>query len=249
VTGWSIALLRVHLACALGATLLFWVAACTRKGGAIHRAAGRRFAQLVYAAAVTGGVLALVNLAAPTLVRPIDPQRSAEVVRAVSHQQRPEMFLALFVLVLLVAPVQHGIATIAAGADPRRLRSLPHAVLNATAIVTSMMWLTAAVLWQRPLYLVLVPAGFVIGLRNLSYAGRSHATPSEWEREHLTSQITAGIILHTALLVFGTSRTFGWSPDGWAALASWVLPAAAGAIAIGWLRRARTPRDPAERSA
>ena len=112
-----------------------------------------------------------------------------------------------------------------------------------------MLWLPAAAVWQRPLYFLLVPAGFVVGLRNLSYAGRPRATPAEWEREHLTSQLTAGISLHTALYVFGTSRTLGWSVQGWSALLPWVMPAVAGLTAIVWLRRARRPRDPGGRSA
>jgi hypothetical protein len=244
VTGWSSALLRVHLTCVAAATILFWAAALTAKGGRIHRAAGRWFARAVYAAAVTGGVLAVVELIAPALVRPPDPSMSPEAFRALVQQDRPVMWLALYVVLILVAPVQHGVATVAAGADPRRLKSVVHALLNALALASSFVLVPAAVVWQRPLYLLVVPIGFVVGLRNLSYAARARAVPVDWQREHFTSTLTAGITLHTTLLVFGTSRALAWPLTGWQALLPWVLPALVGLVAIGWLRRVWKPRDP-----
>jgi hypothetical protein len=210
---------------------------------------GRRFAQLVYAAAMTGGVLAIVELIAPSLVRPPDPSLPLAAVQQIARQSRPTMWLALYVLVILVAPVQHGVATVAAGSNPRRLRSRPHALLNTLALVGSVLLLPAAVAWQHPMYLIVVPVGFIVGLRNLSYAARQSAAPLDWEREHLTSMLTAGITLHTALFVFGTSRTLGWALSGWRALLPWVLPAIAGFVAIVWFRSGRTARGRADPSA
>lgn len=245
MTGWSSALLRVHLACALGATILFWVAALAQKGGRTHRGVGRRFAQLVYAAAMTGGVLAIVELIAPALVRPPDQSLTLDAVQQIARESRPAMWLALYVLVILVAPVQHGVGTVAAGANPGRLRSWPHAMLNTLALVGSVLLLPAAAAWQRPLYLIVMPVGFIVGVRNFSYAARRSAAPPDWEREHLTSMLTAGIALHTALLVFGTSRTLGWALSGWPSVLPWVVPAIAGLVAIVWLRSVWTARGPA----
>ena len=225
------------------------MAALARKGGRFHRAAGRRFAQLVYAAAATGGFLAVVQLFAPTLVRPAtgvaDPAVTPDALFAIARQNRATMILALYVLVLLVAPVQHGLATLAAGADPRRLRTTAHATLNALAIVGAFVLLPVFVAQQQPLYLIVVPLGFVIGLRNLTYAGRRRPSPAEWEREHLTSMLSAGVVLHTALFVFGTTRTLGWSLAGWAATVPWLVPAIVGLVAIAWFRSTWPPRGPA----
>ena len=79
---WFDALLRVHLTCALGATAIYWVAALSFKGGPRHRAAGRWFARLIYAAALTGAVMAIVELAAPSLVRRPDPAVPPEALAA-----------------------------------------------------------------------------------------------------------------------------------------------------------------------
>ena len=241
MTGWSNALLRVHLACAFLATGAFWVAAFSRKGGPSHRLTGRRFAQLVYAAAVTGGVLALVQLVAPSLVRLPDPALSAEAADAIARRTAQTMWLALYVVVILVTPVQHGLAVIAAGRDPRRLRTWPHATLNLLALLSSVFLLPAAVVWRQPAYALIAPIGFIVGLRNMRYAGRTSASPLDWQREHLTSQLTAGITLHTALFVFGTSRTLQWAQSGWMLWAPWLLPAVVGLACIAALRHRTRP--------
>ena len=92
--------------------------------------------------------------------------------------------------------------------------------------------LGAAVVWQRWLFLIVVPIGFVVGLRNLQLRESPTATPSEWEREHLTSLITAGVTLHTAFFVFGTSRSLGLDLHG-----------IRGAAAVGHAGADRTASD------
>jgi hypothetical protein len=212
-------LLGVHLSCALGAAVAFWVAARAFKGGPVHRAAGEWFRWLIYTAAATGGVLAFAA-------------------------DRETMWLVLYVLLIIVAPTHHGLAVVRAGPVPARVRSRVHAWLNVTSIVASAGFLGVVVAWQQWLALTLVPAGFVIGLRNLSYAGRlTVAHPDEWEREHLTSMLTAGITVHTALLVFGTSTTLGLELTGALAMLPWIAPAAIGLPVIAWLRTRRLSPD------
>lgn len=241
MTNWASALLRVHLACALVATVAFWIAAMSRKGGPAHRTAGRRFALLVYAAAATGGFLAIVQLVAPTLVRPADPALTADALDQLARRSSQTMWLALYVLVILVTPVQHGLAVVAAGPDPRRLRTWPHATLNLISLLSSFLMLPAAVVWRQPAYALVAPIGFIVGLRNMRYAGRSASSPLDWQREHLTSQLTAGITLHTTLFVFGTSRTLQWAQNGWMLWAPWLLPAVVGLTCIAALRQKQQP--------
>ena len=100
----------------------------------------------------------------------------------------------------------------------------------------SLLLIPAAVVWQQWLFVMVAPIGFIIGLRNLSYANQPFATPTAWQREHLTSMITAGIMLHTVMLVFASSRTLGLALAGWMALAPWTVPALIGVPIIFWLR-------------
>lgn len=230
------ALLRVHLFCALSATAVFWVAGLSPRGGRTHRAAGRLFARFIYAAALTGGTLAVAELVAPGWVHISDAAVTPDTARAALAANRQTMWLVLYLLLIIVAPVQHGLAAVAAGPSPARVRSRTHATVNVLSMAGTLFMLAASVVWQQWTYLIVVPIGFIIGLRNMSYASRSGASPVEWEREHLTSLITAGITLHTAFFVFGTSRSLGWQPAGAMALLPWLAPALVGLPLIAWLR-------------
>lgn len=228
-------LLVIHLGFAAAATAAFWGAAAAPKGGRLHRRSGRAFAQFVYATAATGGVMAVASLLAS------GPLPDDAVQAAVVRAERHTMWLVLYVLLILVTPVQHGIAVVAAGPRPPRLRTRLHTILNLGSMAGTIALFPAALLWQQWLFLIVVPLGLLIGLRNIAYAARGSAAPAEWRKEHLTSMITAGVSLHTALMVFGTSRTLGWQLTGWSALVPWTLPAVLGLLVILWMRTVIRP--------
>jgi hypothetical protein len=223
-------LLGGHLLCAFSATAAFWVAGLSAKGGRLHRAAGRWFAQLIYAAAATGGGLALIGLIEPRLLAPLDLNGTAT---------RHKMTLILYLLVTIIAPVQHGLAVIAAGPTPMRVRSRAHAIGCTAALIASVVMFPLSVAWHAWGSLLVSPVGFIIGLRDMVYASRPVASELEWQREHLTSLITAGIVFHTAFFVLTAARwpiVFGQLP--WSA-APWLVPAAIGLPLILYLRTAR----------
>jgi hypothetical protein len=185
--------------------------------------------------------MAIAELLAPASIHPPDASLSAAAAADAIRLTRHTMWLVLYALVIIVAPVQHGLATVAAGAQPMRVRSRQHALLSLLGIVGSVLLIPAAIAWQQWTWLILTPIGFIVGLRNLSYANRPFATPGEWQREHLTSLITAGISLHTVMLIFTVSRTMRLTLTGWTALAPWTLPALIGLPIIWWLRRRWRP--------
>jgi len=226
------ALLGAHLFCAASATVCFWCAACARKGQRVHRASGFWFARLVYLTALTGATLAVIRLVAL--------YRLSQADAASVAVERQTMWLVLYVLLIIVTPVQHGLAVVAAGPTPHAIRSRTHATLNILSMIGSIVLLPAALLSQQFLFLIVVPIGLIVGLRNLNYAIKPVSTRDEWRREHLTSQLTAGITLHTALLVFGTSRTLGLQLTGMASLWPWMIPALVGVPVIVWMRGGRS---------
>lgn len=220
MTGWSRALLGAHLVCALGAVVAFWTAAAAAKGGRAHRRAGAVFARLIYGASATGALLAVVAL-------------SSDIDTA----ERRTMFLALYVLVILVAPVQHGLAVVGAASAPRQAGTLFHGLLGGAAALGSAAFALAALTWREPTFLIVAALGCVIGLRQLRYVRLASATRDEWRREHLTSLILAGVVLHTVLVVFTLTRTLGWHPAGAVRLLPWLVPALAGLPVLLWCRR------------
>jgi hypothetical protein len=236
----SALLLALHLTSAALATAAFWAAAIARKGAHAHRVAGRWFARLVYLTAVTGTVMAVWRL-----LTPIGPIPAGDLTPSLASAvaERQTMWLVLYVMLIIVSPVQHGLAVVAAGDRPARLRSRRHAALSLAAMVTAVALIPSALLWERWAFLIVAPIGLVVGLRQLAYASRPAARQLDWEREHLTSMLTAGITLHTALLVFGATRTLGWSLPGVAGIWPWVVPAAVGLPTILWLRARRSPKQ------
>lgn len=207
---------------ACAATACFWPAVLAGKGGRLHCSAGRLFAQCVYATAWAGLAAALAGMVA-------------------TAETRQTMWPVFYVVLVLVAPVQHGLAVVRAGASPAAVRSRRHAWLNLLAMAGGVLLLAVAVYAQRWIVLVLTPLGFAIGLRNMSYAGRAAATPGECEAEHLTSMITAGSVLHTMLLVW-ISHGAVFVPRHVGEPLLWIAPAVVGFSAIAWLR-ARRRRD------
>jgi hypothetical protein len=143
------------------------------------------------------------------------------------------------VLLIIVVPTQHGLAVVAAGPQPARVRSRLHATLNLSCLIATVVLLAACVVWREAIYLTLAPLGFAVGLRNMHYASQRAATPRDWEREHLTSLITAGVGVHTALLVFGVSRTLGLTLSPVGQLVLWIGPALIGLPIVLWLRSRR----------
>jgi hypothetical protein len=229
----------VHLVCAFGATVFFWLAAFSFKGGPVHRAAGEWLRRLIYTAALTGAALAVGGIVAPAWGHPNSSGLSEAAWFETLRVHRQTMWIVLYVLLTIIAPVQHGLAVVAAGPRPARVRSKLHAGLNLACLVSTLLLLAAAVTWQRWLPLIVAPIGFAVGLRNMAYASRRSATSSEWEREHLTSTLTAGVTIHTALLVFGGPRVLGPNLPVSVEVLLWVVPAAVGGLAIAWLRARR----------
>ena len=113
----------------------------------------------------------------------------------------------------------------------------PFIVLNLAAMVGSVALFPASIVWQTMWFLLAVPAGFIIALRNMRYASLTAATPAEWKREHLTSLITAGIAMHTAFFVLSALRWPAVVGHGWWQLAAWLLPTAIGLPVILVVRR------------
>ena len=218
--------LGAHLACAFGATALFWVPVFAAKGGPLHVRAGRLYARLIYATAITGAPLAIL-----LLVSAPDPATT-----------RTAAFLA-YLVTILVQPVFHGVRVVRARAGGT-LRSPLHTTLSLAAIIAGLAIGAAAIVWREWPFLLVSPIGPVMGVRALRYGTRFKF----WREEHMVAMAVSGIAVHTAMFVFGTTRTLHMTFTGAAAYVPWLLPTVLGLPLLLWtIRRDRRALAPPSR--
>ena len=221
--------LGAHLACAFGATAIFWVPLFASKGGPLHIGAGRFYARLIYLTAITGAPLAGLML----LSAPDPPSRHTAV------------FLG-YLITILVMPVYHGVRVVRARRPGTRIGSPLHAALCVSAIAAGVLLGAAAIAWREWPFLLMSPIGPILGVRALRYARQGSAL--RWREEHIISMVMSGIAVHTAMFVFGTTRTLHMTFTGAAAYVPWLLPAVIGLplllLRIRQERRARLAASP-----
>lgn len=208
--------LAAHLACAFGATALFWIPLFAAKGGPLHIGAGRYYARLIYLTALTGAPLAALLFA-----------------RAAEPGARHTAAFLLYLIVILVMPVFHGVRVLRAAREGTPVASLVHTAAAIVAIAAGVTLAIFAIQWREWPYLLLSPVGPVMGVRALVYASRKQFPGAR--EEHLVSMMVSGIAVHTAMLVFGLTRTLGVRLSGAGVYVPWLLPAVVGVLALLWM--------------
>lgn len=203
--------LGAHLVCAFGAAALFWIPLVAAKGGPLHVGAGRLYARLIYLTALTGAPLAVLMFLSAS-----DPSG-----------MRTAAFLG-YLLTILVMPVYHGVRVARARAGRARVGSVLHTALAWSAIVSGLLLGAAAVAWGEWPFALMSPIGPVLGFRALAYAANAGKGLHSWREEHIIFMVMSGIAVHTAMLVFGTTRTLQMTFTGAAVYVPWLLPAAIG---------------------
>lgn len=229
--------LAAHLACALGAAVVFWVPIAASKGGPLHLKAGRLYVRLIYLTALTGAPLAAWLFA-----------RAAEPAAG-----RTAAFLT-YLIAILVMPVYHGVRVARAARAGTPVASPVHTILSLAAIAGGLAMGVLAVGWREWPYVLLSPVGPVLGIRALVYAsvtrpGKNVPVPRtgtflpgrvSWREEHIVAMLMSGIAVHTALLVFGIGRTLGVQLTGAGIYVPWLLPVVVGLPLLLWrVRRER----------
>ena len=106
------------------------------------------------------------------------------------------------------------------------------------AIAAGAILAALAIRWRVWPYLLLSPVGPAMGIRALRYARNSSGNDYPGAREeHLVAMMVSGIAVHTAMLVFGSTRTLGLKLTGVGIYVPWLLPAVIGLPALLWLVR------------
>ena len=201
-----------HIVAGLTGLVAFWVPALTRKGGPLHRRAGRLYVRAMATTGVTGTILAMVIFL------------------------RGEWVFALFLMylaVILFTAAWEGTQALRVKDNPAGYRTPFNYLLIALNLGMS-----AALLWlglERgvALFVYMSPIGFLIGGGRLLSYRRQPAHSRWWWNEHLGGMIGSGIGAHVAFFAFGARRLWPEASQYiGAGVWAWVAPVVAGTVAI-----------------
>lgn len=231
------AVLALHIVAGLIGLAAFWTPAVARKGGAVHRRAGRIFFYCTCGIALTGLAMATLVLIDPLAVKP--PSGSLSDEQAAAYTVRLRLFAPFLIYLVLItfAPVYHGVRVLETRQAPHLLRTPFHTSVNIAAILMALVMIGLGVWMRQPVFLGLSPIGILAGWGQLRFARRPYRTRMAWWYEHMGAMIGGGIAFHTAFLVLGAGRLFGISISGPWAIVPWLLPTIIGVpAAILWVR-------------
>lgn len=202
--------LMVHVAGGLVGLASFWVPAVARKGGPLHRKAGRIYVKGMALVVITGVPLAIATFADRNWIG--------------------GTFL-LYLVVITGTALYAGLRALKSKAGPHLFITPTHrtlALLNigvgATALVvgvTTQVWLLAG----------FSLIGLLAGISMRQFARTPPTDPRFWWYEHFGGMIGTGIAAHVAFLNFGARRLIpGYSLGDWGMLA-WFVPVVVGVVA------------------
>lgn len=210
------ALLVAHVVGGTVGLLSFWVPAFARKGGPLHRKAGRIYVRGMGVVTITGVPLSLVAYTAGNWIGGtfllylvvITGTALYTGLRALRSKAGPHLFLTR---------VHHGLAW---------LNLFAGASVFVLGVVTRV-WLLAGFSF----------IGLLAGIGMLQFIRKPPTDPRYWWYEHMGGMIGTGIAAHVAFLNFGARRMIpGYSLGDWGMLA-WFVPVIVGVMAVNRLQR------------
>lgn len=219
-----------HVACGAVALAAFWSAALARKGGRVHRGAGKAFLLAMCAVLVTGV--------------PLVAQRLAD-----GHPVAA--FFLGYLFLITGQACWSSWRAVRDKADWRRLVSRP--------AWRAWMWgclaggaagLVLGVRTGQPVILLMSCIGPLIALSMWRFARRGPVRANWHVVEHYQGMLGAGVAVHVSFLNIGLKPLWAWLRVAWPALppalvevTPWALPLLVATIAAGMLgRRYKRPR-------
>jgi hypothetical protein len=208
-------LLVIHVVAGLVGLVAFWVPAVARKGGPLHRRAGRIYTKGMGVVAVTGVPLSIATFAEGNWIG--------------------GTFL-LYLVVITVTALYTGLRALRSKAGPAHLVTPTYRVLAWLNLAIGAVTLAVGLIMQVWLLAGFSLIGLLGGLGMLAFIRTPPTDPRYWWYEHLGGMIGTGIAAHVAFLNFGARRLIpGYSLGDWGMLA-WFIPVGVGVVAINRLQ-------------
>ncbi len=237
----------LHIAVGSIGTAVFWVAALSKKGGPLHRKAGKLFVWSAYVIAATALVSCTWGL--------VHTKSFVEGATLSSPQLAQfRLFISLLGVLAFVtcASAILGMRVLWHKNVPDKVLSRPLAVIYWLQGTSSLGLLALGIGYLstgflHPLTYAATVLGIVFTLNAIGeyrYAKSPPSAAKAWLAKHIACMLGCGIAFHTALLLAGARRLLEGLLPGALAIAPWILPTIIGMIAITVLtnRYAPTPK-------
>ncbi|MCG8434994.1 MAG: hypothetical protein MJA83_13260 [Gammaproteobacteria bacterium] len=209
-------MLVAHFYAGVLALILFWVPAFSKKGGKVHRTAGK-----IYVAAMSIVVFSAAPLSAYFWFQ---------------GREVTALFFGFLLLITFTAGWE-GLQALRSKSGPHMFKKPFNYVLAVTNLAAGTALLGAAVYYQFWLFFIFAPIGILSGIGRLRFLSKPPADPKYWWYEHLGGMIGTGIAAHVAFGAFGVGRLFPEIAESNLGILPWLVPVIAGSAAIAMLNR------------
>jgi divalent metal cation (Fe/Co/Zn/Cd) transporter len=191
--------LLIHITTGAVGLVLFWVPVIGRKGGANHRTYGRAFSYLMLVTASMAFGMGLCTILYPVETHP-------HLTQAASWIQGIFGWMMLYLAILTVSLVWHGLVTIRNKRDHLANRRWPNVALNLVVIVAALNCAWRGWLIDETLMMGIAVVGVASGLTNLWFIYSAAPAKITYQLEHVKAAVGAGISVYTAFMAFGFVR-------------------------------------------
>ncbi|GAB3726529.1 hypothetical protein GCM10028862_01930 [Luteimonas pelagia] len=219
-------LVAVHGASGVAALATFWTAACARKGGPLHRGAGK-----VYFLSMLGICATAVPMTASFFAR---------------GQPVTATFLG-YLVVLVAAGLWLGWHALRLKGDQAAFRGPAYLAILVALLAASGTVLAVGLAKGHPLLIGFSGVGLLSGVQMAMRRARPMQARNWWLQEHYGAMVGLGAATHVAFLGIGLNRLVeaaGWEMPPNFQLVAWFLPVVVSIVAAVLLDRRHKPRPP-----
>lgn len=195
------ALIVVHILGGATGAIAFWIPVLGRKGGDLHRRAGRVFTVALLLTGACAIAMSLLTLLAPIETHPqLAGRFEPAFIRAIFG------WMMLYLGVLTLNLIWYGWLCAAFPKDRRKLREWRNLALQPLLVLASLNCALQGWLAAQELMIGVAVVGLATVATNLWYMYKPRVSAVDWQKEHLKALVGGGISVYTAFMAFGSVR-------------------------------------------
>jgi len=194
-------LVALHILGGLTGAVAFWVPVIGRKGGNLHRQAGRTFTRALLLTGAFAVLMSLLTLAEPILTHPhLEGRFEPDFIRGIFG------WMMLYLGVLTLNLVWYGWHCAIHRNDRPALREWRNLSLQPLLLIAAANCAWQGWLIDQALMIAIAFVGFATAATNLWFLYKPKLSAVDWQKEHLKALVGGGISVYTAFMAFGSVR-------------------------------------------